>query len=205
MSRAPLPFLAALSLASAALGQDAPSASAGPERTRVVAVALQSDLLGDDLFPTVGPGADPQLGQADNIVFVEQVGTGNEAAVEQRQRVGEANRARLVQRGGDNAAAVLQEGAGNDLSVLQNGYNNQYTLDLDGDDNDLAVSQTGRDNVIRQELRSSDNLSVQLIQDGDNNFIEHRTDGLASKGIKIIQRADHLNISVTQTVTAAPQ
>ena len=201
MSRALLPAVTALLFSATVQAQEPTSAG----ETRVVEVALQSDRLGDDLFPGTTRGSDPELGTADNIVFVTQAGIGNEASVEQRRAAGLANRARLTQRGRDNVAAVLQEGAGNDLSVLQNGYNNQYSLDLDGDGNDLAVSQSGRDNVIRQDLRSAQDLSVQLLQEGDNNFIEHRTDGLTSKGIKITQRADNLNISVTQTVATAPE
>jgi hypothetical protein len=89
-----------------------------------------------------------------NSVRVEQVGSGNAAAVAQN---GADNRARLVQRGNGNSGRIVQNGDRNNACLYQRGNGLNGTIVQEGHDSLVALQtergvRTGRGHVLQGRL-----------------------------------------------------
>lgn len=150
-------------------------------------------------------GSDPILSQPSQDIlsnnsdaYIQQIGTGNNAEINQRQRVGkEFNSAAIIQQGDNNNAIIAQRGKGNEAVVIQSGDGNNYDLLLSGRNNSIYISQQGNGNEILQRLVGFKDVNVEFIQIGDNNSIIQDLNNISAQEFKITQRGNGLSLQIT--------
>ena len=147
--------------------------------------------------PVINPSQQDILSTGSDA-YIQQIGTENDAEINQRQRLGhQFNQAIIVQQGDHNDARMIQRGKGNVALLTQTGDGNYYDLVLSGRNNTVSVLQDGDNNAITQRLSGFVGVNVDFTQIGNDNSIIQDLNSIREQEFKITQRGDGLSIQIT--------
>jgi hypothetical protein len=156
--------------------------------------------------------------QAQNKVYMEQVGSGSTITILQDgsdNRIGTelapifigggSNTVDIQQIGSANELAMTVNGAATTVAVTVNGNNNVSTIDCGTNisagcsSSDIIQTITGDTNTVTQNLGSGANHSSKLVVDGDTNTVTHNSTNSGASTVEYTVTGSNNTITMTQS------